>query len=91
MQEYRNLQNEILQVKRTLLAVQIPNSIESVTVNTLEDLSRDIDFYNVSVYLLIYLFNSLYIIHLNWSTDFVLLMATKPVICWRNVAFVTFR
>lgn len=49
MQEYRNLQNEILQVKRTLLAVQIPNSIESVTVNTLEDLSRDIDFYNAEL------------------------------------------
>lgn len=48
MQEYRNLQKEILQFKGDLQGVKVPVPNEGLDINSMEDVSRDIDFYTVS-------------------------------------------
>lgn len=50
MQEYRNLQKEMLQLKSDLQSVKVPVPTEGLDVNSMEDVGRDIDFYSVSIF-----------------------------------------
>lgn len=47
MQDYRNLQKEMLQLKSDLHSVKVPVPSEGLDINSMEDVSRDIDFYSV--------------------------------------------
>ncbi|XP_017768117.1 PREDICTED: uncharacterized protein LOC108556493 [Nicrophorus vespilloides] len=49
MQEYRSLQSEILRLTQLLNEIQIPAGDAAFTVNNIEDLSRDIDFYSAEL------------------------------------------
>lgn len=69
MQEYRNLQKEMLQLKSDLQSVKVPVPNEGLDINSMEDVSRDIDFYSVShvsaFYLFVTNFNYLLFISVN--------------------------
>ncbi|KAK5639335.1 hypothetical protein RI129_011827 [Pyrocoelia pectoralis] len=46
MQEYRNLQKEILTLKNELTNEKIPVRLESLTVNSIEDIRKDVEIYS---------------------------------------------
>lgn len=49
MQEYRTLQKELLVLKNDLGNINLPTSMNQLEVGSIEDLSRDIDFYSAEL------------------------------------------